>query len=108
MSTKTQITCHCGQRIQRKDVLQQGRFLRVFSPSFIYVKYRCSRCKRLGERFLPQEQWDDGTVQDPTIEVSSDEQERFSSLGTISIDEVVDFHFQMENLRLSDLLGETD
>ena len=104
MSTRTQITCHCGNRIQPKEVLQQGRFLRLYSPSFVYIKYRCSHCKRLGERFVPEDQWECAEPADTFAESSREEQHRLSSLGAISIDEVVDFHFLIHERPLSDLL----
>ena len=52
---RTSIKCNCGQRVIAKDVVQHGYYLRLFGPSFVYVKFRCSRCKKLGEQFIKQE-----------------------------------------------------
>jgi hypothetical protein len=107
MNTETVITCHCGQRVQGKDVLQHGRFPRLMSPGFLYVKFRCSRCKRLGERFIPQAAGD-AVPPMPGLEVSNDEFRQFKAMGEIDLDEVIDFHFQLESCPLRDLVGSPD
>lgn len=97
MSIKTSaIRCHCGQRIVTKDVLQRSWTVRVFGPSFMYLKFRCSRCKRLGEKFIDQDKWDDTLLRDIPSEVSIDEKKRFDGMGQITIDEALDFHFALE------------
>lgn len=98
---RTSIKCNCGQRIIAKDVMQHGYYLRLFGPSFVYVKFRCSRCKKLGEQFIKQEEWEEGILKDSAIELSHDEKEEFTTQGAISINEVIDFHFELE--KMSDL-----
>lgn len=95
---RTSIKCNCGQRIIAKDVVQHGYYLRLFGPSFVYVKFRCSRCKKLGEQFIKQEEWEDGILKDATSEITHDEREFFANQGPIDINEVIDFHFALENL----------
>ena len=95
MSVKPMIKCNCGQRVIAKDVMQTGYYLRLFGPSFVYVKFRCSRCKKLGEQFVKQEDWEDGILKDVPIEVNPDEQERFHAMGTIGVHEAIDFHFAL-------------
>lgn len=95
---KTSLNCHCGQRIVRRDVMQQGYYVRQFGPSYVYIKYRCSRCKKLGEHFIKQEDWEDGLLHEITSEVSDPERSRFSQLGRISLDEMRSFHRELENL----------
>jgi DNA-directed RNA polymerase subunit RPC12/RpoP len=92
----TAVRCHCGQRIVAKDVLQRSWYVRVFGPSFMYLKFRCSRCKRLGEKFIEQDKWDDTILRDIPSEVSLDEKKRFDKLGKICVDEQIDFHFALE------------
>ena len=97
MSTRTtSVRCHCGQRIVAKDVLQRSWYVRVFGPSFMYLKFRCSRCKRLGEKFIEQDKWDDTILRDIPSELSLDEKKRFDKLGPIQVDEQIDFHFALE------------
>lgn len=97
MSVKPIIKCNCGQRIIGKDVMQTGYYLRLFGPSFVYVKFRCSRCKKLGEQFVKQEDWEDGILSDISPEVSDTEKQRFRSMGPISVHEQIDFHFALED-----------
>jgi len=95
---RTSIKCNCGQRIIAKDVVQHGYYLRLFGPSFVYVKFRCSRCKKLGEQFIKQEEWEDGILKEVATELSTDERDYFAGQGAIDINEVIDFHFALENL----------
>jgi hypothetical protein len=62
----------------------------------MYLKFRCSRCKRLGERFIEQEKWDDSILRDIPSELTGEEKKRFEGMGRISIDEEIDFHFELE------------
>ena len=95
---KTTIKCNCGQRIFSRDVMQQGYYVRQFGPSYVYIKFRCSRCKKLGEHFIKQEDWEEGMLRDNVSELSPAEKKRFDSLGKISVDEMIDFHYALENL----------
>lgn len=97
MAIKSMIKCNCGQRIVAKDVMQTGYYLRLFGPSFVYVKFRCSRCKKLGEQFVKQEDWEDGILRDVPNEVSPEEKEKFEQLGPIDINEVINAHFHLES-----------
>ncbi len=98
MATRSMIKCNCGQRILTKDVMQTGYYLRLVGPSFVYVKYRCSRCKKLGEQFVKQEEWEDGILRDVQSEVEPEEQKRFESMGRIDIHECIDAHFELERV----------
>jgi DNA-directed RNA polymerase subunit RPC12/RpoP len=100
---RNSIKCHCGQRVMARDVMQTGYYLRLFGPSFVYVKYRCSRCKKLGEQFIKQEEWDSGILRDASTEIATDDKEHFEALGPIDINEVIDFHFALEEAQ--DLKG---
>ncbi len=99
---RTSVKCHCGQRVISRDVMQTGYYLRLFGPSYVYVKYRCSRCRKLGEQFIKQEEWEGGILKDTTEELAQDDKERFETLGAIDINEVIDFHFALENLASMD------
>jgi hypothetical protein len=83
--------------------MQTGFYLRLFGPSYVYVKYRCSRCKKLGEQFVKQEEWEGGILRNTVEEVATDDRDKFEKLGPIDINEVIDFHFQLENM--GDLKG---
>ena len=107
MSVKPTIKCNCGQRIIAKDVMQTGYYLRLFGPSFVYVKFRCSRCKKLGEQFIKQEDWEDGILKDIPSEIDQEEKGRLEALGPISIREQIAFHFGLDSANpLTELNGE--
>jgi hypothetical protein len=95
---KTTIRCNCGQRIFSRDVMQQGYYVRQFGPSYVYIRFRCSRCKKLGEHFVKQEDWEDGILRDEPTELSANERKRFEHLGTITVDEMVQFHYALDRL----------
>jgi len=99
MSAKPIIKCNCGQRIIAKDVLQTGQYIRLFGPSFVYVKFRCSRCKRLGEQFIEQDQWNAGILKDVPTEQTPEERKHFEQLGPIEIEEQINFHFLLERTK---------
>ena len=98
MATRSMIRCNCGQRILIKDVMQTGYYLRLVGPSFVYIKYRCSRCKKLGEQFVKQEEWEEGILQDTPNEIEPEEQKRFEQMGKIDIHECIDAHFELEKM----------
>jgi DNA-directed RNA polymerase subunit RPC12/RpoP len=98
VSIKSAIKCNCGQRVIAKDVMQTGYYLRLFGPSFVYVKFRCSRCKKLGEQFVKQEDWEDGILRDIPTETTADEKARFQAMGPIDINEAINAHFQLDDL----------
>ena len=108
---KSAIKCNCGHRILARDVMQTGYYLRLFGPSFVYVKYRCSRCKKLGEQFVKQADWEDGILCDIPCELSLEERKQFDSLGPIGTNECIDAHFKLEDMAdlgaLRDALEET-
>jgi hypothetical protein len=98
MAVKPSIKCNCGQRIVAKDVMQTGYYLRLLGPSFVYVKFRCSRCKKLGEQFVKQEDWEDGILKDIPSEVAELDKKKFEEMGPIGMDEQINFHFKLDQL----------
>ena len=94
--SRTALKCSCGQRIGQKDVMQTGYYMRMMAPSFVYVKFRCSRCKKLGEQFVKQEVWENGIFEDATLECSASEKRRFEELGPIRLQEMAEFHAALE------------
>lgn len=94
----TIIKCSCGHRIVRKDVIQTGLYLSVLGPSFVYVRYRCGRCKRVGEKLVEQETWDPSVLQPVRRGVNESDLRRFAEMGEITPEEVIDFHYSLERL----------
>jgi hypothetical protein len=100
---RTAIRCRCGQRIGQRDVMHAGYYPRVFGPSVVLVRYRCGRCRKRGERFVKQEEWESGIFLDSPTETSIDEQLRLDALGPIALTELVRFHEELESIDLSAL-----
>ena len=60
---KPNLKCHCGRPITRRDVMQQGDYTNPRNGlSYVYIKFRCSHCKKLGEQFVKQEEWDKSLI----------------------------------------------
>jgi hypothetical protein len=93
---RTAIRCRCGQRIVARDVLQRSWHVRVYGASFMYLRYRCSRCRRLGDECVDQETWDESLLREVPSEASREESHRFRRLGRITVDEQIEFHFALE------------
>ena len=105
--SRTAIRCNCGQRISQKEVMQTGYYPRPFGPSLVFVRFRCSRCKKLGEQYVKQEEWENGILKDATVEANENEKERFAALGPIEMNELVAFHRALDSLNdLSELSAE--
>jgi len=81
-----------------KDVLQTGYYLTLFGPSFVYVRYRCSRCKRVGEQLIEEDKWNPEILAGPSRGPSRAKRKRFEQLGPITPEEILDFHFALEKM----------
>jgi len=79
-------------------VLQTGLYLSVLGPSYVYVRYRCGRCKRVGEKLVEQEAWDPGVLGPTKQEAPERDLGKFAEMGEITAEEVIDFHFALERL----------
>lgn len=84
---KAALRCHCGQRIFARDVVQRGTYIRQFGPPYVYVRYRCSRCRKLGEQYIKQEDWDVRVLMGAVSEVTAEERRRFEQMGPITAEE---------------------
>ena len=96
--SRTAIKCNCGHRIGQREVMQTGYYPRMFGPSLVFVRFRCARCKKFGEQFVKQEEWENGILKDAVVESSGTEQETFAGLGPIEMQEQADFHYALDNL----------
>ncbi len=103
MSAKVAIQCSCGHRISAKEVLRHGIFMHRYRPLYAYVRYRCARCKRLGEKLVDYERWDQSVLHQPSGELTEDERAQFKQMGRIQPDEVIEFVAGLKQLRRGDL-----
>lgn len=58
------IKCPCGQRITGRDVVRKGLFKRAFGPRYVYIRFLCTNCRKLGEYFVKQKEWQDSLLSD--------------------------------------------
>jgi hypothetical protein len=81
----------------KRDVLQTGLYLSVLGPSYIYVRYRCGRCKRIGEQLVQEQEWDPSVLRE-AAETAAPDVERFEEMGQITPEEVIEFHYSLGRL----------
>lgn len=92
------ISCNCGHRIFRGEVIQTGLYLGLMGPNYIYVRFRCARCRRVGERLVEEELWDPAVLQQKEAGVTDADRRRFRDMGGITPEEVIDFHYALQRL----------
>jgi hypothetical protein len=73
------------------DVLQRGVYLTLLGSSYVYVRYRCRYCKRVGEYYVQEKDWDPAVLQPVRGGVTKEELDKFKLMGPITPDEVVSF-----------------
>jgi hypothetical protein len=103
MSATPKIVCACGRRIEGREVLQHGYFMSHWKPVWVFVKYRCSRCRMLGEKLVDYDQWDETALDGEAPEPAFAEAPTFAPLGEIDDEEVRGFAERLSTLRPSDL-----
>jgi hypothetical protein len=52
----------------------------------------------MDQKYVRQEEWDDGILSDSPTEASTVESQRFSALGPIDLNEQAEFHRALETL----------
>lgn len=103
MSQST-VRCRCGHQVLGREVLRTEPYEKASGREVIYVKYRCRRCKALGESFIPQEEWDWSIFETPRNEMGALERDRFLDQNTISSGDVISFHRALQKAQtLGDL-----
>ncbi len=104
---KVGVFCTCGQRIFEGDVIHKGTQLRRVDTTYVYLRFRCSRCRRLGESFIRLEAWDEKILRHEIREMDFEEMQKKASMGPISLTEMLDFHYSLETLPRLDIPGKT-
>jgi DNA-directed RNA polymerase subunit RPC12/RpoP len=104
--TRPVVRCRCGHRVLAKEVLRTDLYERPSGREYVYVKYRCKRCKRLGETFVAESRWDWHIFETTRTEMSEAESENFEGQAPISVEEVLAFHRQLTEIEAAgDLKG---
>ncbi|HEY0076718.1 MAG TPA: hypothetical protein VGB77_21725 [Abditibacteriaceae bacterium] len=97
--SKQEVKCRsCGHRILSREIMRTDLYERAPGQNYVYVKFRCRRCKRLGQTFVPEARWDWTLLEPARDELSEPERERLAEAGPISDTEFLDFHLRLKNL----------
>lgn len=102
-NVKVGVFCSCGQRVFEGDVIHKGTQLRRIDTTYVYLRFRCSRCRRLGEQFIRLDAWDEKILRHEIREMEPEELKSKAQLGPISLDEMLSFHYTLETLSRLDL-----
>jgi hypothetical protein len=96
------VRCRCGHRVLAKEVLRTDLYERRAPEGsdreYVYVKFRCQRCKRVGEAFVAESRWDWSILEPDRNEMSDTERDQFLDEEPISSEEVLDFHRHLKTL----------
>jgi hypothetical protein len=84
--------------VVRRDVLLTGLYLSLLGPNYVYVRFRCSRCKRIGEQLVQERDWDPSVLRESEPQPSRLDRQRFDQLGEITPEEVIEFHYALQSL----------
>lgn len=93
------VRCRCGHQVLAKEILRTDLYERSSGREYVYVKYRCKRCKRMGEAFVAEHRWDWRMFEESKNEFSESETELFSGQAPISSEELLDFHRQLAEIQ---------
>jgi DNA-directed RNA polymerase subunit RPC12/RpoP len=96
--SKTVVRCRCGHQIVAKEVLRTDLYERSAGRDCVYIKYRCSRCKRMGQAFVAESRWDWSILDAGKSELNPNERDRFLDENPISAVELLNFHSQLQNI----------
>jgi DNA-directed RNA polymerase subunit RPC12/RpoP len=89
--------CRCGTRILTRDVVERSWYVRVYGPNFMYVKYRCGHCRRVGEKLIEQDRWDESILREIPHETTPEERRRLKTLPAITIEEQLEVHTALDD-----------
>lgn len=77
-------------------MLQTGFYLSLLGPTFVRVRFRCPRCRRVGEHLVQEEAWDPRVL--GPADRDPETLRRWEEMGPITPEEVIDFHFALDRL----------
>ena len=95
---KSVVRCRCGHQILAKEVLRTDLYERSSGRDYVYVKFRCARCKRLGQIFIAENRWDWSVLEATRSDLNEAERDRFLDESPISSLECINFRRQMADI----------
>jgi hypothetical protein len=105
---KPLVLCRCGHLVMGKEVLRTDLYERSSGQEYVYVKFRCARCKRIAQSFVPASAWDWQKLEPAPGELSSEERDRLLEAEPVGAADLLLFHEDMAQIhttaQLSDAL----
>ena len=96
---QSQVQCkNCGHSVQSREVLRTDLYEREPDRAYVYVKFRCAHCKRMGQLFIPEHRWDWRWLERSCDELNDAERDTSSEAGPITDTEVQDFHTWLKSV----------
>lgn len=93
MAIKQQgVRCRCGHRVGMREVTRTEWYVDDDEGQYVYVRYRCSKCRRIGQKWVSTDQWNWDLLRVDRSELTEEEERRFASFSRIDTDQVLEFH----------------
>ncbi len=98
---KPLVLCRCGHGVLGKEVLRTDLYERSSGHEYVYVKFRCARCKRIAQTFVPASAWDWKKLEPAPGELSSEERDRLLEEEPVQAADLLLFHEDMALIETS-------
>lgn len=103
---KPLVLCRCGHLVLGKEVLRTDLYERSSGQEYVYVKFRCARCKRIAQTFVPASAWDWRKLEPAPGELSSEERDRLLEEEPVQASDLLTFHEDMALIETSSQLAD--
>jgi len=103
---KPLVLCRCGHLVLGKEVLRTDLYERSSGQEYVYVKFRCARCKRIAQTFVPASAWDWKKLEPAPGELSSEERDRLLEEEPVQAGDLLLFHEDMALIETSAQLSD--
>lgn len=70
----------------------------MLGPNYVYTRFRCGRCRRIGEQLVQENHWDPAVLHEQPPAPAKTDLRRFEQLGEITPEEIIEFHYALERL----------
>ncbi len=90
--SKPIVRCRCGHQVLGREVLRTQPCEKPSGAEAVYVKFRCRRCKKIGESFIPHDEWAPDIFDVPKDEIGAFERDQFIGANAIESGDVISFH----------------
>lgn len=90
--SKPIVRCRCGHQVLGREILRTQPCEKPSGAEAVYIKFRCRRCKKIGEAFIAHDEWTPDVFDVPHDEMKSEERDRFVGTDAIGSSDVISFH----------------